>query len=187
MSYIFSAMIIISIICGIVTGNIDKTISAAFEGADYAVKTLISIAGVMCFWTGFLSIAQKSGASVFVEKLLSPFINWLFKGESEKAREYISMNMTANILGMGNAATPMGIKAMEELEKTNKLKDKPSKSMCILVAMNTASIQLIPTTVLSLRAASGSQNPAEIIPLIWLASAGGFLAAVMAAKLKKTP
>lgn len=187
MSYIFSAMIIIALICGAATGKIDETVAAAFEGADAAVNTLLSMAGVMCFWTGFLKIAEKSSAAAKVAKLLSPFIKWLFKGENDKAREYIAMNMTANILGMGNAATPMGIKAMAELEKTNPVKEKPSKSMCMLVAMNTASIQLVPTTILSLRAAAGSASPESVMPLIWIASLGGFAAAVFAAKLKKTP
>ena len=187
MSYIFSAMLIASLICGFVTGNLDKTVAAAFDGANEAVQILISMAGVMCFWTGFLKITEKSGASFLLAKLLSPLVNWLFKGENEKAKEFIAMNMTANILGMGNAATPMGIKAMAELEKTNKLKEKPSKSMCMLVAMNTASIQLVPTTILSLRAAASSVSPERVIPLIWIASLGGFIAAVTAAKLKKSP
>ena len=187
MSYIFSAMIIISLFCGAMTGNIDKTITAAFEGADAAVKTLLSMAGVMCFWTGFLKIAEKSGAAFKLSKFLSPLVNRLFKSESKTAKEYISMNMTANILGMGNAATPMGIKAMAELEKTNKNGNKPSKSMCMLVAMNTASIQLVPTTILSLRAAAGSADPASVIPLTWISSLGGFIAAIVAVKLKKSP
>lgn len=183
MNYIWSAMIIIALVCGAATGRLDATIAAAFEGADAAVKTLLSMAGVMCFWTGFLKIAEKSGAAAKVAKLLSPLVKWLFKGENDKAREYIAMNMTANILGMGNAATPMGIKAMTELEKTNPIKEKPSKSMCMLVAMNTASIQLVPTTILSLRAAAGSADPASVMPLIWIASLGGFVAAVVAVRV----
>lgn len=183
MNYIFAAMIIISLICATVTGRLDATVTAAFEGADAAVQTLLSMAGVMCFWTGFLKIAENSGAASKAAKLLEPLVNWLFKGENKKAKEYISMNMTANILGMGNAATPMGIKAMEELEKTNPDKEKPSRSMKMLVAMNTASIQLVPTTILSLRAAAGSADAASVMPYIWAASAGGFIAAIAAVKL----
>lgn len=183
MSYIFSAMLIISLVCGAVTGNISQTVTAAFDGAEFAVKFVISMSGVMCFWTGFLKIAERSGAAAKTAKLLSPLINLLFKGENEKAKEYIAMNMTANILGMGNAATPMGIAAMTEMEKNNFNPSVPSPNMRLLVAMNTASVQLIPTTILSLRAAANSNSPEMVIPLIWVVSMGGFLSVVFSSRL----
>ncbi len=183
MSYIFSAMLLISLICGAATGKLNETVTAAFDGAEFAVEFIISMLGTMCFWTGFLKIAEQSSMSRKAAKLLSPLINRLFKDESEKAKEYIALNMTANMLGMGNAATPMGINAMKEMEKTNPAPPLPSAGMRLLVAMNTASVQIMPTTILSLRAAAQSASPEKVIPLIWIASLGGFASAVISAKV----
>lgn len=181
-SYIFSAMLLISLICGAATGKLNETVNAAFDGAEFAVGFIISMLGTMCFWTGFLKIAERSSISKKTAKLLSPLINRLFKDESEKSKEYIALNMTANMLGMGNAATPMGINAMKEMEKTNSTPTLPSSGMRLLVAMNTASVQIMPTTILSLRTAAQSASPEKIIPLIWIASLGGFASAVISAK-----
>lgn len=183
MNYIWSAMIIVSVVSAVITGRVDETVNAVFEGASTAVTTLISFAGVMCFWTGIMKIAEKSGVSAFIMKLISPFVNFLFPGTGQKAKGYISMNMTANILGMGNAATPMGMLAAEELDRENPSPLVPSKNMCMLVVLNTASFQLIPATIISLRAAAGSAEPMSVILPIWLASAVAAAVGIISVKL----
>ena len=183
MNYIWSAMIIASVVCGAVSGNLDRTAAAAFEGAADSVRVLLSFAGIMCFWTGILKIAEKAGICAVIEKLLSPVIRFLFPKAGNSAKSYIAMNMSANLLGMGNAATPMGIRAMEELDRENPHPLYPSAPMRMLAAVNTASIQLIPTTVIALRSAAGSQSPADIMIPVWIASLCGLTAAVISTKI----
>lgn len=163
-------MIIVALIIAAATGNMEQTLNAVFEGADTAVSTLLSFAGAMCFWTGIMKVAEKSGVSNVICRIISPVVSRLFPGSSKRAREYISMNITANLLGMGNAATPMGMLAAETLDKENPCPEKPSKNLCMLVVLNTASVQLVPSTIIALRAAVGSQNPASIIFPIWIVS-----------------
>ena len=183
MNYIWCGMIVISIIVAIFNGTVDATMNAAFEGAASAVFTLLSFAGVMCFWTGVMKIAEKTGLSGKVEKLLRPVINFLFPRAGSEAKKYIAMNMSANLLGMGNAATPMGIKAMECLDRENKNPLYASDDMCMLVVLNTTSIQLIPTTIIALRVAAASADPFSIILPIWISSLTAVLVAVFLAKL----
>lgn len=183
MNYIWSGMVIISLICAAVNGSMDKTVAAALDGANASVTFLISLAGAMCFWNGFLKIAESSGAAGAVQRILAPVVKRLFRNAPQKAREYITMNMSANLLGMGNAATPMGIKAMNELDKSNERKLHASKDMCMLVALNTASIQLFPSTIIALRQAAGSSEPASVVLPVLIASFGGCVAAVTAVKI----
>ena len=183
MNYIWCGMIIISIIVSIFNGTTDATINAAFDGAKAAVDTILALAGVMCFWTGIMKIAEKSGLSDKVERLLRPLIHFLFPNSSGEAKKYIAMNMSANLLGMGNAATPMGIKAMLALDKENPKPTYASDDMCMLVVLNTTSLQLIPTTIIALRAAANSANPFSVIVPIWISSLTAVVAAVTAAKL----
>ena len=182
-NYIWCAMIIISIIVSIFNGTVSETIDAAFEGAKSAVFTVLSFAGVMCFWTGIMKIAEKSGLSQKIEKLLRPIINFLFPNSGDEAKNYIAMNMSANLLGMGNAATPMGIKAMSCLDRENANPLYASDNMCMLVVLNTTSIQLIPTTIIALRVAATSADPFSIILPIWISSLTAVLSAVSLAKL----
>lgn len=183
MNYIWCAMIVVSVIVSIFNGTVSETINGAFEGAKSAVFTVLSFAGVMCFWTGIMKIAEKSGLSKKVEKLLRPVINFLFPGAGDEAKTYISMNMSANLLGMGNAATPMGIKAMESLDRENNNPLYASDNMCMLVVLNTTSLQLIPTTIIALRVAANSTDPFSIILPIWISSLTAVFAAVFFAKL----
>lgn len=170
MNIIWGAMILLSIAVSFVTGRTEETVNAVFEGASTAVSTIISFAGVMCFWTGIMKLAEKSGIADFIGVVLSPVVKRLFPSSGENARRYITMNMTANILGMGNAATPMGMMAAEELDKENENPLYPSYNMCMLVVLNTTSFQLIPSTIISLRAAAGSADAVSIILPIWIAS-----------------
>ncbi len=183
MNYIWCGLIIISLITAAVNGNMEVTINAAFDGAKAAVDTILALAGVMCFWTGIMKIAEKSGLSDKIEKLLRPLITFLFPNSSNEAKKYISMNMSANLLGMGNAATPMGIKAMQTLDKENPRPEYASDDMCMLVVLNTTSLQLIPTTIIALRTAANSANPFSVILPIWISSLAAVVAAVTAAKL----
>lgn len=183
MNYIWCGMIIVSIIVSIFNGTVNETINAAFEGAKSAVFTVLSFAGVMCFWTGIMKIAEKSGLSKKIEKLLRPIISFLFPNAGTEAKKYISINMSANLLGMGNAATPMGIKAMQCLDKENKRPLYASDNMCMLVILNTTSLQLIPTTIIALRVAANSAKPFSIILPIWISSLTAVIVAVTLAKL----
>lgn len=183
MNYIWCGMIIFSLVVAAANGTLNETVNAAFAGAQSSVEAVLSFAGVMCFWTGMLKIAEKSGVSDKIQRLLSPVVNRLFPKAGDDAKKYISMNMTANILGMGNAATPMGIKAMTALDKQNINPLYPSDEMCMLVVLNTTSFQLVPATIIALRAAAGSADPTSVIVPIWITSAVSIVAAVTAVKL----
>lgn len=171
MTYIWCGMIILSFITAAVTGRMDETVNAMLEGTQTAVSTLISFAGAMCFWTGIMKIAENSGISELLCRIIRPVVRMLFPSAGEKARYYISMNITANILGMGNASTPMGMLAAEELDRENKNPHRPSDNMCMLVVLNTTCFQLIPSTIIALRSGAGAHNPASVILTIWIASA----------------
>ena len=183
MNLIWSLMVIASLVTAALTGRMDETMNAVFEGASSAVSTLISFAGAMCFWTGIMKVAEKSGVSAVIRRIISPLVNRLFPSCSDKAKHYISMNMTANFLGMGNAATPMGMMAAQELDRENDNPLVPSAAMCMLVVINTTSFQLMPSTIIALRAAAGSLAPASVIVPIWLASAFALTVGVFAVKI----
>lgn len=176
-------MVIVSIITAVITGRVDETVNAVFEGASTAVSTLISFAGAMCFWTGIMKISEKSGVSNLICRFIAPVVTRLFPNSSETARRYISMNITANMLGMGNAATPMGMLAAQTLDEENPHPEKTSGNMCMLVTLNTTSFQLIPSTIIALRAALGSTNPASIILPVWIVSAFAVCIGILSVKL----
>lgn len=184
MNYIWGGLIALSIVVSMFTGRVSETSAAAMDSAKESVETVLSMTGIMCFWMGLMEIANQSGLLDKFAKLLSPVINFLFKDvKSEKAKKAISMNMAANIFGIGNAATPFGLSAMEEMARENKHKGLASNSMCMMVIINTASIQLIPTTLLAFRSAYGSQNAFEIVPAVWITSVCSVVFGVLSAKL----
>ncbi len=172
LNYIWCGMIVVSFITAIFTGRIETVTSGAMEGAASAVDTCAGLLGTMCLWTGLAKIAENSGLVNVFAKLLRPVTRIIFpKLKPDSAVMHaIVMNMVANILGMGNAATPLGITAMKELDKLNKGRSTASDEMCMFVVVNTASIQLIPATVISLRQMYGSQSPTEIIIPVWICS-----------------
>lgn len=174
---------LVSVITAVFTGRVDETVNAVFDGAQAAVTTLISFAGVMCFWCGLMRIAENTGISAFICRIISPVISRLFPGSGTAAREHIAMNITANFLGMGNAATPMGMLAAQELDRENASPQIPSVNMCMLVVLNTTAFQLVPSTIIALRAAAGSRNPVSIILPIWFASACAVTAGVLSVKI----
>ena len=183
MNYIWSAMLLTAIVCGFFNGTLAETVNAAFDGAAAAAETVLSLTGIICLWTGILTIAERSGISAAFERLLSPLISRLFKSAPAVAREHITMNIAANILGMGNAATPAGIRAMSELDKANPHPKTPTRSMAMLMVLNTASVQLIPATIIALRRSAGSAAPESVALPIVISSLIGCIAAVAAVRL----
>lgn len=183
-NYIWAAMIIISFFASAISGNINAVTSGALDGAAEAVSLLISLLGIMALWTGLAKIAEKSGLVRIFSKLLRPITKRLFPRlqEGGAAMEKIVMNMVANLLGMGNAATPLGLSAMKELDALRE-GEEASDEMCTFAVLNTASLQLIPSTIISLRHAFGSENPAIIILPVWLVSTAALLAALISAKI----
>ena len=185
LNYIWCGMIIISFAVSLFTGQVENTAKAAMDGAGAAVETCIGLLGVMCLWTGIAKIAEKSGLTGVFAKMLRPVTKILFPRlrANSAALNAIVMNMVANLLGMGNAATPLGLRAMKELDRLNGGSGTASDEMCMFVVVNTASIQLIPATVIALRQAYGSQSPAEIVMPVWICSICTVTAGVVAAKL----
>lgn len=185
MNYIWVFMIIFSYVFSFFTGTTEAVTEGVFSGASNAVETIISLCGMMCLWTGLLEVAKESGITKKIEKLLSPLTKILFPSlpDGSKAKTAIVMNMTANILGLSNAATPLGLSAMEELSKINLMGDSASDDMCMFVVINTASITLIPTTLLTLRSATGSAAPFEIMVPVWICSFISVACGIIAAKL----
>ena len=185
LNYIWCGMIVLSFVTAIFNGRIENVTNGAMEGAVSAVETCIGLLGTMCLWTGLAKVAEKSGLVEVFAKILRPVTKIIFpklKKDSPALRTIV-MNMVANLLGMGNAATPLGIAAMRELDKLNRGKNTASDEMCMFVVINTASIQLIPATVISLRQMYGSQSPAEIVVPVWICSVCAVTIGVVAAKL----
>ena len=183
MAWIWTGMAVLSILCGLATGRGDLVTAAAVEGAQAAVELCVSIAGMLCLWTGVMEIMRRSGLAEGLSRLLRPVLSLLFPQVSgdRGVMDSISANVSANLLGLGNAATPLGIEAVRRMER--KTPGTASDAMCMLVVCNTASIQLIPTTVASVRAAAGSSSPFDILPAVWLASALSVGVGIAACKL----
>lgn len=164
-NYIWFLMIFLGLIVGIFTGNGEGISNAIIGSIDSTVTFIIGLVGLMCFWCGVMKVAEKSGFTEKLAKLMKPILKLIFKeaAKDEKALGAIVMNITANMMGLGNAATPFGIKAMEEMDRLNNEKGRASNDMALFLVLNAACIQLVPSTVLSIRAAAGSSNPGVII------------------------
>jgi len=184
LNYIWGGIILVSIITGTFTGKLEAVASAAMSGANDGVTMAISLLGTMCLWTGLMKIAGKSGLTNFFTIILRPITKLLFPtlDKDSEALKAITMNMTANLFGMSNAATPLGLKAVKELHKLSPSKTA-SNEICMLVVINTASLELIPSTILALREAASSANSFEIIIPVWLASIISITAGVILAKI----
>ncbi|OUP55390.1 nucleoside recognition domain-containing protein [Pseudoflavonifractor sp. An184] len=183
MAWIWTGMAVLSILCGLATGRGELVAAAAVEGAQAAVELCVSITGMLCLWTGVMEVMRRSGLAEGLSRLLRPVLSLLFPQVSgdRGVMDSISANVSANLLGLGNAATPLGIEAVRRMER--KSPGTASDAMCMLVVCNTASIQLIPTTVASVRAAAGSTAPFDILPAVWLASALSVGVGIAACKL----
>ena len=185
LNIIWPIFIILSFGFAIFSGNIDNLNNSIFSSTSDSVNLCISLLGTICLWNGIMKIAINTS---FVEKLttfLKPIINFLFPEikENSKIQKEISMNMVANILGLGNASTPLGLKAMKSMQKENKNKDTLTNSMITFIVINTASIQLIPTTVIAIRSSMGSNNPTAIVFPVWIATICAAIAGVTVTKV----
>lgn len=183
MSVIWSGMVGCAVFCGLLTGRGPQVAAAAMEGAAAAVELCLSMAGVLCLWMGVMEVMRRSGLSQGLSRLLRPLLKRLYPdfARDREVMDSISANVSANLLGLGNAATPLGIQAARRMSR--RTPGVASDSLCMLVVCNTASIQLIPTTVASVRAAAGCAAPFDILPAVWLASAVSVTVGILAAKV----
>lgn len=187
MNYIFYLLIVISILVGIVNHTLNDVTNSMLEACNNAVKVSFSLIGIMTFWLGIMRIAEKSGLVKFIAKMLQPVTQLLFKDikkDSSVAGD-IAMSLSANALGLTNAATPIGIRVMKELQENNTKKDMATDSMCMFLGMNTAGFQIIPTTVIAVLIGVGVTNPSEIIIPTLIVTVISFVVAVVVALLLK--
>ncbi len=187
MNYLLPVMMIFSLFCAIASGKISELSGAIVNGGTDAISLAIKLTGVICLWNGLTSIAQKSGLTALICKLLSPFLNLIFpKLKDKKAKEAIAMNITANFLGLGNAATPLGLEAMNRLQEINPAPQKATNDMVRFVVINSAAIHLVPTTIALLRSEYGSSSPMEIlIPALTTSLIALTMGLIMTTLLKK--
>lgn len=171
LSFLWTGMVGVSILCAAITGNASRLTASAIEGASNAVSLVISIGGAICLWTGVGRLMERCGITGFLSRILSPLTSILFPSSvtDRQLSHDLSANITANLLGLGNAATPMGISAAKHLIHPNH-PDTITDELCRLIVLNTASIQLLPTNVAAIRAALGAQSPFDILPAVWLTS-----------------
>lgn len=183
MSWVWVLLVTGSVVMGILTGRTDAVANAAFEGAGQAVTLCVSLAGMLCLWTGIMEVMRQSGLAAKLAKLLSPVLRRLFPDASKDADtlQAISANVSANMLGLGNAATPLGIKAAKLMSKGTA--GEATDELCLLVVLNSASIQLIPATVAALRLGFGARSPFDILPCVWLTSLASVTAGVCMSRL----
>lgn len=188
MNYIFFILISISIIAGFINGTLSQVVTAMLEGCETAVKIAFSLIGIMAFWLGIMRIAEKAGLITFIAKLISPLIKPLFPDTKENSQVIgdITMSLGANALGLTNAATPIGLKVMKELQENNSNKDTATDSMCMFLGMNTAGFQIIPATVIAILAGLGAKKPTDIvIPTLIVTTIAFITAIVTSLALKK--
>ena len=185
LNLVWPIFIIISFSYAIFSGNLQNLNSSIFDSVESAVNLSITMLGTMCLWSGIMNVAANTNIMKMMNKMLKPIIRFLFPEikENKKAQNEISMNMVANILGLGNAATPLGLKAMETLQKENKNKEELSNSMIMLIVINTASIQIIPTTIIAIRSSLGAENPTSIIVPVWIATICAAIVGITVTKL----
>ena len=169
-NYIWSFMIIFSFVCAFFTGRTSETVSALFCACENSISLIMNITVIMCFWNGILNIARSCGITDFISRLLSPVVRLIVKkNSSQELKEYISSNISANLLGLGNAATPYALSAMRLMDKALS-SDTASDEMCRFIILNTASIQLVPSTVFALRQNAGSADVFCVLVPIWITS-----------------
>jgi spore maturation protein A len=184
-NYIWFFIVVIGIAFGIITGRGDLVSKGIVKSADSTVELVVGLAGLMCLWCGVMKIAERSGLTDRLAKVLKPILRLIFKNaaKDEKALGAVVMNLTANMMGLSNAATPFGVKAMEEMQKQNSHKDSASNDMVLFLVLNAACLQLVPATVISIRAACNSSNPAVIIFPAVIATGTAALVGILVCKI----
>ena len=185
MNYIFIFLILISIVCAVVNNRLDVVIDEMFKSSTKAVEIALSLIGIMSFWLGIVNIAKKSGLIDLFSKVIKKPLLFLFPDlkENNSALSNVALNISANALGLTNAATPFGIKAMEDMQEENNNKEKATDSMCMFLAINTAGFQIVPAVVLAILSASGMNNPVQIILPTLITTSIAFLGAIFFAKI----
>ena len=185
LNIVWPIFIIISFSFANFSGNLENLNSSIFESTSDAINLSINLLGTICLWNGIMQIASSTKAIDALGKFLKPIIKFLFPElkNNSKIQKEISMNMVANILGLGNASTPLGLKAMNSMQKENKDKDKLTDSMMMFIVINTASIQIIPTTVIAIRNSLGSKNPTEIVFPVWIATICAAITGIIVTKI----
>lgn len=185
MNVIWPAFIILSFVYALLTGRVNEINNGIFDSVSEAVNLSLTFLGTICLWNGIMEIVKRTTLMEKLTKLLNPIMRILFPElkYNEQAKSEISMNMIANILGLGNAATPLGLKAMKTMQKENPKKDTLSNSMAMFIVLNTASLQLIPTNVIAIRTSLNSSNPTQIILSVWGATVVAAIVGVSATKL----
>ena len=183
MNYIFFILISLSIIVGGINGTLENVVNAMFDGCNLAIKIAFSLIGIMAFWLGVMRIAEKSGLVKYFAKIIYPIIKPLFKDleTNSEATGNIALSLCANALGLTNAATPIGLKVMKDLQEENNKKEEATDSMCMFLAMNTAGFQIIPATVIAILVGLGAKNPSEIILPTLIVTTLSFLSAILIA------
>ena len=167
MSWLWAGMVALSVLCGVVNGRMAEVSAAALEGAGAAVELCLGMLGSVCLWMGVMELMERCGLAGGLARLLQPILRRLLPKASADTETLaaVSANVSANLLGLGNAATPLGIRAARRMARSGGVADD---ELCRLVVLNTASIQLLPTTVAGIRAACGSAAPLDILPAVWL-------------------
>ena len=183
MTWVWTGMVVLSLLFGLATGRLDAVAEAALSGADSAVQLSLSMAGVLCLWTGVMEIMKVCGLSDQLARTFRPLLRRLLPNASRDPETLaaISANVSANLLGLGNAATPLGIRAARRMARG--CNGVASDELCLLVVLNTASIQLLPATVASVRSAAGCRTPFDILPPVWLSSVLSVTAGLLTARL----
>lgn len=182
---IWPAFIIVSFIYALISGNIEQASNGIFDSAASAVELTLTFFGTICLWNGIIAIVKETTLMSKLTRILQPLIRFLFPElkNNNKAKEEISMNIVANLLGLGNASTPLGLKAMETMQKDNLKKDTLTNSMAMFIVLNTASLQIIPTNVIAIRSSLGSNAPSSIILQVWIATIVAAVVGITATKI----
>jgi spore maturation protein A len=185
LNYIWFGFLVFGFITGIINGRIEIVTHTGLEYAGKAIELSLGLLGVMCLWSGLMRIAEKCGLIKMLARISTPVLKILFPEipDGHPAMASIVMNVAANFFGLGNAATPLGIRAMNEMQRLNRNPGKASDAMCMFAVLNTAAVQFIPTTIIAIRAAAGSANPSEIIAAIWPVSAITVVSGILAVKI----
>lgn len=185
LNVIWPIFIVVSFIYALISGNVEQVSNGIFESASSAVELTLTFFGTICLWNGVMKIAKETTLMSKLTKMLQPAIQFLFPElkQNNQAKEEISMNVVANLLGLGNAATPLGLKAMETMQKENPKKDTLTNSMAMFIVLNTASLQLIPTNVIAIRSSLGSTAPSAIVLQVWGATIVAAFVGITATKI----
>lgn len=185
LNILWPIFLVVSFVYAILLGRVSEINNSIFESTKSAVELGISMLGTICLWNGLMEIASKTNIVKHLTKILNPLMKKLFPDikKEDKVYEEITMNIIANIMGLGNAATPLGLKALKSMQTKNKEKDRLSNSMALFIVLNTASIQIIPTTVIAIRNSLGSKNPVGMIIPVWIATICAACAGITASKI----